>query len=50
MDDSTILYSGVKSVANQIDGRLADGRRESSPAGHESAIGEVDPKCYGRLL
>jgi hypothetical protein len=50
VDDSAILYSGVKSVENQIDGRIADGRRKRAPAGHESAIGKDDPKCYGRLL
>ena len=50
MDNSAILYSGVESVENQVDGGLADGRRESAPAGHESAIGKEDPKCYGRLL
>jgi len=40
VDNSAILYSGVESVENQVDGGLADGRRESAPAGHESAIGE----------
>ena len=42
MNHCTILYSGVKSVENQIDGRLADGRRNRAPAGRESAIGKED--------
>ena len=42
MNYSAILYSDVKSVENQTDGRLADGRRESALAGHESAIGKED--------
>ena len=42
MKHSAILYLGVKSIENQIDGRLADGRRESAPAGRESAIGKGD--------
>ena len=46
MNHCTILYSGVKFVENQTDGRLADGRRESAPAGHESAIGKVDPMLW----
>jgi Family of unknown function (DUF5670) len=46
VDDSAILYSGVKSVEKQIDGWLADGRRESAPAGHESAIGKENPMLW----
>ena len=40
MNYSAILYSDVKSVENQTDGRLTDGRHESASAGSESAIGE----------
>jgi hypothetical protein len=46
VNHSAILYSGVKSVENQIDGRLADGRRESAPAGHASAIGKEDSMLW----
>ena len=50
MNHCTILYSGVKSVENQVDGGLADGRRESAPAGHESAIGKEDPMLWTMVV
>ena len=46
MNHCTILYSGVKFVENQTDGRLADGRRESASAGPESEIGKEDSMLW----